>query len=209
MGGISRSCKSNRGCPLTSYRTRGDAHGEEIITIYCVCDDLLKALGIYDDPQAHMSNSEVMTIAVVAACYYGGNLDQSRRFLAEHGYIPNMLGPSRYNRRLRAIPDTAWMALLDLFSTVFKHANKGQEYSLDSFPVAVCDNIRIRRCRLYQGEDYRGYIPSQRRYFYGLRVHLVVTQTGEPVEFVLAPGAWQDCRVLKQLNLDLPEGATL
>ena len=76
---------------------------EEIITIYCVCDDLLKALGIYDDPQAHLSNAEVMTVALVAACYYGGNLEQSCQFLGDHGYIPNMLGPSRYNRRLRAV----------------------------------------------------------------------------------------------------------
>jgi hypothetical protein len=182
---------------------------EEIIIIYCVCDDWLKALGIADDPQARMSHAEVMTVALVAARYYGGNLEQSRKFLAEQGYIPNMLGKSRYNRRLRAIPENVWQALLDLLATIFKFTNEGQEYCLDSFPVPVCDNIRIRRCRLYQEEDYRGYLPSKRRYFYGLRVHLVVTKTGEPVEFVLAPGAWQDCRVLKQLNLDLPEGATL
>ena len=63
----------------------------------------------------------------------------------------------------------------------------------DSLPVAVCDNIRIRRCRLYPlkeyGEAFRGYIVSKRRYFYGLRVHLVVTGAGEPVEFSLARGS--------------------
>jgi hypothetical protein len=30
---------------------------------------------------------------------------------------------------------------------------------------------------------------SKRRYFYGLRVHLVVTGAGEPVEFSLARGS--------------------
>jgi len=37
------------------------------------------------------------------------------------------------------------LALLDLFAGVFKQANEGQEYILDSFPVPVCDNIRISR----------------------------------------------------------------
>jgi hypothetical protein len=131
---------------------------EEIIIIYCVCDDWLKALGIADDPQARISHAEVMTVALVATRYYGGNLEQSRQFLAEQGYIPNMLGKSRYNRRLRAIPENVWQALLDLLATIFKFTNEGQEYCLDSFPVPVCDNIRIRRCRLYQEEDYRGYL---------------------------------------------------
>ena len=65
--------------------------------------------------------------------------------------------------------------------------------AVDSLPVAVCDNICIRRCRLYPLNEpganaFRGYVPSKRRYFYGLRVHLMVTGAGEPVEFALAAG---------------------
>ena len=37
-------------------------------------------------------------------------------------------------------------------------------YIVDSFPVAVCDNYRIMRCRIYQGEAWRGYLASKRRY---------------------------------------------
>jgi IS5 family transposase len=82
--------------------------------------------------------------------------------------------------------------------------------------VPVCDNIRIRRCRFYplEGDStanaaFRGYIPSQRRYFYGLRVHLVVTGAGEPVEFALATGLEADVKVFKDLELNLPEGSIL
>lgn len=49
----------------------------------------------------------------------------------------------------------------------------------------------------------RGYIASQRRYFYGLRVHLLVTGQGEPVEFVLAQGGEADLVNFKTLPLDL------
>jgi hypothetical protein len=39
------------------------------------------------------------------------------------------------------------------------------EYMLDSFPVAICDNIRICQSRLVCSEDYRGYIASKKRFF--------------------------------------------
>jgi Transposase DDE domain len=105
--------------------------------------------------------------------------------------------------------------LFVLLAESFKRREKNPEqaYVVDSLPVAVCDNIRIRRCRLYPPEEhggaFRGYVPSKRRYFYGLRVHLVVTQAGEPVEFALAAGSEADVSVFKELELDLPEGSTI
>jgi hypothetical protein len=108
-----------------------------------------------------------------------------------------------------------------LLAEFFKKRHSLQRtYAVDSLPVAVCDNIRIRRCRLYplEGHDddvtpkkksFRGYIPSKRRYFYGLRVHLVVTGAGEPVEFALAAGSEADMTIFKELELDLPEGSLI
>jgi hypothetical protein len=73
--------------------------------------------------------------------------------------------------------------------------------------------IRIKRCRIYppqeQGEAFRGYIASKRRYFYGLRVHLVATGGREPVEFCLAAASEADIGLFKELNLELPEGAII
>ena len=83
------------------------------------------------------------------------------------------------------------------------------EYVIDSLPVPACDNIRIQRCTLLQGEEHRGYIASKRRYFFGLKVHLLITGSGWPVEFVLTPGATADVQALKLLELDLPPGSLL
>ncbi len=84
---------------------------------------------------------------------------------------------------------------------------------VDSLPVAVCDNIRIRRCKLYppqeHGKAFRGYIASKRRYFYGLRVHLLSTGAGEPVEFSLAAASESDIGVFKEMSLELPEGSII
>ena len=181
----------------------------QIITIYCLCEDFLAAYGYKDDPQAQMTAAEVMTTALVTAYFFDGKQERSRLFLQEHGYIPQMLSKSRFNRRLHQIPDTLWQALFCLLAQIHQQNNLADDYIVDSCPVPVCDNIRIKRCKIYRDEAYRGYIASKKRYFYGLKVHLVVTATGQPVDFTLAPGSVDDLSGLKQLPLDLPEDCAL
>ena len=176
---------------------------EQIITIYCVCDEFLKAYGHKQDPQARMSDAEIMTVALVAATFFVGNHERSRVFLYEHGYIPTMLSRSRFNRRLHALPDTLWQALFYVLGEAAKQSNPTGEYMVDSFPVPVCDNIRIWRCKLYQDEAYRGKIASKKRFFYGLKVHLLIAGNGQPVEMVLAPGSVADITAFRGLPLDL------
>ncbi|MBC6472295.1 MAG: IS982 family transposase, partial [Hormoscilla sp. GM102CHS1] len=53
------------------------------------------------------------------------------------------------------------MFLFQVRAQTFNELNPGQEYILDSFPVPVCDNIRIDRCQIYNKEEYRGYIASK------------------------------------------------
>ena len=196
---------------------------DTITTIYCLCDDFLKAINRHDDPQVRLTTAEVMTVPLVAATFFGGNVEKTRLFLHEYGYMKKMISKSHLNRRIHAIEPALWRVLFELLARAFKERNdpEFQTYAVDSLPVPVCDNIRIRRCRIYpleEGHDddgtpkkksFRGYIASKRRYFYGLRVHLVVTGAGEPVEFSLAAGSEADVAVFKDLDLDLPEGSII
>ena len=43
----------------------------QIVAVYCLCDDLLKALCQSEDAQRQMSDAEVMTTAIVAAPFFG------------------------------------------------------------------------------------------------------------------------------------------
>ena len=61
---------------------------EQIVTIYCLCDDLLRAMHRVDDPQCQMSDAEVVTTALVATLYFGGNFERARALLAAPRYIP-------------------------------------------------------------------------------------------------------------------------
>ncbi len=181
----------------------------EIITIYAVCADVLQAMDVTDDPQAEMTTAEVMTTALVAARFFGGCIEQSRAFLAQEHSMLRMLGKSRFNRRLHAIPEALWQAVFVAIADAHHMLNAEQDYIVDSFPVPVCDNIRIRRCRKYRDEAYRGYCANKKRYVYGLKAHVMVTAAGAPVEVVLAPASYSDGRMGKTLHLDLPKGATV
>ena len=137
---------------------------EQIVAIYCLCDDILKALDHYEDPQRQMSDAEVMTTAVVAALHFHGHWERARNWLGTSGYIPAMLGKSRFNRRLHAIRELL-LTVFQVLGEFFKQLNTQSVFVIDSFTIAACDNIRIPRARLYQNEAYRGYIASKRRYF--------------------------------------------
>lgn len=75
----------------------------QIILIYCLCDDLLTAVDHHEDEQCQVSDAEIRTIGIVAALYFGGNYTLARVMLKEQGYIPDMVGKSRFSRRLHRV----------------------------------------------------------------------------------------------------------
>jgi hypothetical protein len=99
--------------------------------------------------------------------------------------------------------------LFHQLGSVLKDLHWESRYLLDSFPVPVCDNIGINRCRIVGGELYRGKCASKKRYFYGVRVQIMATSDGIPLEFCILPGACSDLQGLAELALDLPATAQL
>lgn len=185
-----------------------DEQDEQITAIYCLCDDVLKAMHHREDPQHQMTDAEVMTTAIVAALHCHGNFERARALLATPRYIPRMLSKSRVNRRVHVLQELL-VALFRVLGETFKGLNASSVYIIDSFPVAMCDNIRIPRSKLYREERYRGYTASKRRYFYGLKIFLLVSAQGEPVELFLTPGSVGDVAALRIFDFDLPEGSTV
>lgn len=170
----------------------------KIILVYCLCADLLQALNHQEDPQCQMSDAEVMAAALVAALFFGGKHKLACDFLQEQKYIPQMLSKSQFSRRLHRL-DYLFVALFRVLRESFKELNEESVYIIDSAPIAVCDNIRIKRNKLYGDEEHRGYQASKKRYFYGVKIHLLVTKDHQPVEFFLSPGAFSDTDALTQI----------
>lgn len=176
----------------------------KITLVYCLCADLLIAMNHKEDPQCKMNNAEVMTAGLVAALFFGGNQKLACEFLQEQGYIPRMISKSQFSRRLHRL-DYLFIALFRVLGESFKELNEESIYVIDSAPIPVCDNIRIRRNKIYGDEEHRGYQASKKRYFYGVKIHLLVTKDHQPVEFFLSPGAFGDTEALTQFDFDLPE----
>ena len=181
---------------------------DKIIATFCLCDDLLKAMHHQENRQCQMNDAEIMTTAFIASLFFRGNHESARAMLKQHGYIPHMVSKSRFNRRLHRIKDI-FIVLFNLLGNIWKTLNTQAIYVIDSIPIAVGDNIRIRRSKIYSDEDFRGYQASKKRYFYGLKIHLMVTQDGQPVECFLTPGGFGDVDALKYYAYALPDGSII
>ncbi len=173
---------------------------DKIIGIYCIVDDILKGIGHREDIRRRVSDAELITTALVSALYFGGHLDNGRGFMKMTKLVPGMLDKSRFNRRLHNVGELVF----SIFWQIGHHLKSiagASDYVIDSFPVAVCDNIRISRCKLLKGKQWRGKQSSMRRYFYGVKVQVLVSATGIPVEFGFVPGCENDVQALKKLPL--------
>src|SRR6476661_4729393 len=173
---------------------------DKIISIYCIVDDILKGIEHKEDSRRRVSDSEIITTSLVSALYFGGHIDNSRNFMKMTGLVPDMLDKSRFNRRLHQLSDLLFMMFYQI-GHCLKTVAGASEYVIDSFPVAVCDNIRISRCKILKGKQWRGKQCSMRRYFYGVKVQVLVNARGIPVEFCFVPGKESDVQALKKLPL--------
>ena len=181
---------------------------DKIIATFCLCDDLLKTIHHQEDCQCQMNDAEIMTTALIASLFFRGNHESARAMLKQHSYIPHMVSKSRFSRRLHRIKEI-FIVFFNLFAQPWKTLNTEAIYVIDSIPIPVCDNIRIRRSKIYSHEDFRGYQASKKRYFYGLKIHLMVTQDGQPVECFLTPGGCGDVNALKYYAYELPDGCII
>jgi len=98
------------------------------------------------------------------------------------------------------------LMLFECLGQAWKQLNPESVYSIDSFPIAVCDNIRIPRSKIYDGNEDQA---SKKRYFYRPKIQLMATASGEPVEFFLTSGSFADVRDLKVFPFALPESSVV
>jgi len=181
---------------------------DKIIALYSIVDDLLKGIHHVEPQNRKIFDNEVITTALVSALYFGGHLDNARGFMKMTGLVPRMLDKSRFCRRLHGLTEL----VCSLFFQLGQHLKDiagACDYVIDSFPIAVCDNIRISRSKLLKGEQWRGKQASMRRYFYGVKVQVLMTASGIPVEFCFVPGSESDVQALKKLPLAVAEESTI
>ena len=181
---------------------------DKIISIFCLIDDMLKMSGHKEDVRRRVSDSEILTTAIVSAMYFHGHHAHAIAFMRGHGYCPKMLDESRFSRRIHKV----WLLLYGIFDAIGQHLQYfccEINYVVDSFPVPVCDNMRISRCKILKGEKWRGYTASLRKYFYGVKVQLIVTASGVPIQFHFVPGKTADVKGMEKMLQKLSPEANI
>ena len=180
---------------------------EQAIAIYCFIDDFFLTIGRKSDFQCKTKDAEVLTTALMAALYFYGNQQAAMNYMKQHHKFC-VIDKSGFNRRLHKLQQEL-TTLFYALAGVLKRLNTSSNYLIDSFPVAVCDNIRIQRSKILKDEIYRGRHSSHRRYFYGFRVQVVTTEDGLPVQFYIHAGSFVDITAFQAISIDIPEGSTL
>lgn len=175
-----------------------------IVTAYCIISDTLSQLGHQTHSLAKVGDAEVLTVAVVAAKFFGNHQERALCVMVKAGYIRS-LSVSRYNRRVHAL--TAWLeGVLSILGQLFTHQ---QVFVIDSIPLPVCKRVRARRCKKVRGKAFCGYCAAKKEKFFGWRLHLICDAQGVPVSYSVIEASYHDLTPLHELSYDLPSGAVL
>jgi hypothetical protein len=178
---------------------------DKVIAIYCLVDDLLQTCGHQTPEGCRCSDAEIITTALVSALLFKGNQSLALDYMRTHNMAPVLPLKSGFTKRLHRLADLLY-SLFQQMGAIVKELNCSGSYILDSFPLAVCHNIRISRSKLLKGELYRGLCASKHQYFYGVKVQVITTAGGIPVECCFVPGSEHDSEAISQLLWDFEPG---
>lgn len=179
---------------------------DSLVELFCVIDDFCQEF----EPlwrrhlltqgqkkrwrQSALSLSELMTLIVLFhqlrhRQFKRFYLDYACRHLrAEFPHLPS------YSRLVELMPRCA--APLAALFDVLKGRCTGLSI-VDSTPLAVCDNLRIRRHRVFRGLAARG--KSSTGWFYGFKLHFTINHCGELLGIKLTPGNVDDRKPVPSL----------
>jgi hypothetical protein len=179
---------------------------DKIIATFCILDDLRKILHHRDDPQAKITDSEILAIAILACQEFSGNMRKALQWVKALQLFLFVPSESRFNRRLHRLMPLLH-ALAPLLHAVWGSLGKPvPTMRWIPFRCPVCENIRANRCQIAPEKAFRGYRASHRDYFHGVKVHLLGASGGFIAEFWLTPGSWHDLTGQDGMALDIPEG---
>jgi hypothetical protein len=174
-----------------------------IVTVFVIIDTLMEHLDHHSHVLAHVPDSEIVTVAVIAAHAFGNHHERTLQVLSKCGYLSGTISVSRFNRRLHALAD--WLGLVA--ETLGSLAREGEIFVIDSMPLPVCRRVRARRCRKVRGRIFCGYCSAKKEKFFGWRLHLICTPQGNPVAFEILPGSLHDLTPIHELMVGIPTGA--
>ncbi len=190
-------------------KDKADKLIEIFVTVDDFCLHLEEWLATHPQPDFHpprfegiMSVSEILSIIIFYhysgyKCfqyYYQDMVEQELRT-----YFPKQVSYKRFLQLIsKSVPHlyvfTKWQCM---------QAQSTQIYFIDSKKLPVCHNRRIHNHKVFKGLAERGR--SSTGWFYGFKIHLVINNLGQAVNFMITPANVSDANpeVLRHILLKL------
>lgn len=167
-----------------------------LIDEFCLeFDKTIKGYIIGNEPKRtpKMSSSEVITLMVL---FHYGSFRNMKHFYLHYvnmhltGLFPNLVSYNRFVElmQLAAVP-------MVMFLKTQCYGDSTGIAFIDSTPIRVCKNKRIKRNKVFKGIAETG--KSTMGYFHGFKLHLVVNDKGELLSVMITPGNTDDREPLK------------
>ena len=106
-----------------------------------------------------------------------------------------LLERSRFNRRSKQL---IWLVQL-IRKAMSEMLPSDKLAIIDSFPLPLCQPIRIHRATIFKGLADIGYNASKHLCFYGFKVHMPVTLSGYILNYVVTLASAHDIKVVYEL----------
>ena len=181
-----------------------------LVEIYYIADEFCKEF--YKNMEGHLlakdnakkrrnkpsklNDAEVITILIA---FHLSGYRTLKHFYINHvqkhlgSYFPQTVS---YNRFVE-LQQKVLLPMVILLKTFRLGENTGISF-VDSTPIRVCKNKRIFNHKVFKGIAARG--KSTIGYFFGFKLHIVVNDKGEILNFVITPGNVDDREPLKDPN---------
>ncbi|HEL2678297.1 TPA: IS982 family transposase [Streptococcus suis] len=106
-----------------------------------------------------------------------------------------LLERSRFNRRSKQL---IWLVQL-IRKAMSEMLPSDKLAIIDSFPLPLCQPVRNHRATIFKGLADIGYNASKHLWFYGFKVHMLVTLSGYILNYVVTPASVHDIKVVYEL----------
>ncbi len=178
-----------------------------ILTIFCQVDDFCQVFEPKLNEQmladgkrkriksSKMSRSEVMTILIA---FHRSGFRTLKTFYNSmigvyyKGEFPALVS---YNRFVELQRDA--LVLLGAFMQVRLGKCSGISF-IDSTKIAVCNNLRIKQNKVFKEIAKRG--KTSTRWFYGFKIHLIVSDSGELLAWQITLGNVDDRKPVEKMS---------
>ena len=180
---------------------------DKVTEIYCMADDFCKEFAkvqekymVEDKNHKHrnkpnrMSDAEIMVILIL---FHSGGFRCFKHYYKEYvcKHLPHLF-PSRvsYNRFVE-LEKEVLLQLTVFIKEVLLGTCTGISF-VDSTPLRVCRRQRILIHKTFEGLAERG--KCSMGWFFGFKLHLIINDKGEILNFMFTPGNVDDREPLKQ-----------